>query len=184
MKKTAILILLLMSAVFAREVPQLSIDFTFVPDNIYPGEKTIGVFNIVNPQGARPVFDLDLTFWAPCNYGIYNDFFDITEWNINNPSWKGTRVLFSGVIERREVLGEDLNGNPQTYAQCLYSFVFQLPPKADNFRGPAVIRPGEEINLNFTLQSSPYARPGVYNEELISQDYVLPGKELATVIKK
>ena len=182
MKKTAILILLLMSAVFAREVPQLSIDFTFVPDSIFPGERTIGVFNIANPQGARPIFNLDLAFWAPCNDGVYNDFLDITEWNINNPSWKNTRVLFSGVKERRVVWSTA--GPIQQYAQCLYSFVFQLPPKADNFRGPAVIRPGETINLNFTLQSILYARPGTYNDEIVSQDYLLPGKELAALIKE
>ena len=184
MKKIALVLLLLLSLSFAKEVPQLSIDFTFVPDSIFPGERTIGVFNIVNPQGARPVFDLGLAFWAPCNDGVYNDFLDITEWNINDPSWKNTRVLFSNVTERREIVGQDLDGNPQTYAQCLYSFIFQLPPKANGFRGPAVIRPGETINMNFTLQSIRYARPGIYNEELISQDYVLPGKELATIIKE
>ncbi len=182
MRKTAILMLLLMSAVFAREAQNLSIDFNFVPDSIFPSERTIGVFSIVNPQGARPVFNLDITFWSPCNYGGYNDFLDITEWNVNDASWKDTRVLFSGVKERRIVWSTA--GPTQQYAQCLYSFLFQLPPNADGFRGPAVIRPGESINLNFTLQSTSYARAGTYDEEIVSQDYVIPGKELATIIKE
>ena len=181
MKKTAILILLLMSAVFAKEVPQLSIDFNFVPDTIYPGERTIGVFSIVTPHGAKPVFNLDITFWAPCNDTNYSDFYDVTDWTVDKPSWKDTRIAFSGVLGRREVWSTA--GTLQQYAQCLYSFVFQLPPKADGFKGPAVIRPGENISLNFTLQSG-YARAGTYDMNIISQDYITPGKELATVIKK
>ena len=182
MKKTAILILLLMSAVFAREVPLLSIDFTFVPDTIYPVERTMGVFTITNPQGARPVFNLNITFWTPCGDDTHHDFLDVTEWNVNDASWKNTRIIFSGVKERRVVWST--KGPSQQYAQCLYSFVFQLPPKSDNFRGPAVIRPGETINLNFTLQSGQHARPGTYDEEIVNQDYMLPGKELATIIKE
>ena len=182
MQKTSVVLLLLLSVTFARETPQLSIDFNFVPDTIYPGEKTIGVFNIVNPQGARPIFNLNLTFWAPCNSNGYADFLDITYWTVDKELWKNTRIVFSGVRNRRVVWST--KGVSQQYAQCLYSFVFQIPPKADNFRGPAVIRPGETINLNFTLQSSPFARPGIYDEELISMDYMLPGKELATIIKK
>jgi hypothetical protein len=181
MKKIALIVLLLMAAAVAKPVPQLSIDFAFTPDEIYPGERTIGVFNIVNPQGARPVFGLDIVFWAPCNDDNYYDFYDVTDWAVDDPSWKDTRITFSGVLDRREVF--TTAGELFQYAQCLYSFVFQLPPKADNFKGPAVIRPGENISLNFTLQSG-YARAGTYDMNIISQDYVLPGKELAAIIKK
>ena len=181
MKKMALVLLLLLSLSLAKETQELSIIFGFVPDTIYPTQRTIGNFNISNPQGAKPVFNLDITFWAPCNDANYSDFDDVTDWIVDKPSWKDTRIAFSGVLERREVWSTA--GPLQQYAQCLYSFMFQLPSKADNFRGPAVIRPGENISLNFTLQSG-YARVGTYNMDIISQDYVKPGKELATVIKK
>jgi len=184
MKKTAILVLLLMSAVLAREVPQLSIDFNFVPESIFAGDSTTGVFYITNPVGAKPVFDFNITMWIPCRDENYSDFEPVTQWTLNNPAWKDTRVVFSGVLEQRETGGMDLFKNPQNYSQCLYSFVFQLPSKADGFRGPAVIKPGETVNLNFTLQSNYSARTGIYFENLVSTEYVLPGKELAAVIKK
>jgi hypothetical protein len=184
MKKTAILILLLMSAVFARETPQLTYSFEFIPPSIYSGESTTGVFYITNPVGAKPVFDFNIAMWIPCRNENYSDFEPITQWTMNNPIWKDSRVVFSGVLAQRETTGTDLSGNLQNYSQCLYSFVFQLPSKADGFKGPAVIRPGETVNLNFTLQSTYSARTGVYFENLVSTGYVSPGKELAALIKE
>ena len=171
-----------MSAVFAREVPELSISFGFIPQSIYPGQYTIGNFNISNPHGARPVFDLNITLWVPCGNDEYTDFLEVTDWTVDNPSWKNTRIVFSGILDNREITSEV---SPyQTYVQCLYSFVFQLPSQAEKFKGPAVIRPGENISLNFTLQSTISARPGLYDVNIISQDYIKPGKELAALIKE
>jgi hypothetical protein len=184
MKKTALVLLLFLTVSLAREFPELTYTFEFIPNSIYAGESTTGVFYITNPHGARPVFDFNITMWIPCRDENYSDFEPITQWTLSNPSWKDTRVIFSGVLEQRETTGEDLYGKPQNYSQCLYSFVFQLPPKADGFRGPAVIRPGENVSLNFTLQSSYSARTGIYFENLVSTGYVSPGKELAALIKE
>ena len=181
MKKLALVLVLLLSLAFAKEFPELSIDFNFVPNEIYPTQSTIGVFNIVNPQGARPVFDLDITMWVPCNDETHRDWADVADWSIDNPAWKGTRVLFSGVLDRREVWSTA--GPYQQYAQCLYSFVFQLPSHADGFKGPAVIRPGESINLNFTLWSTASARFGTYDMDFDS-DHIHPGKELAQIVSR
>jgi hypothetical protein len=59
-----------------------------------------------------------------------------------------------------------------------------LPPKADGFKGPAVIRPGETIQLNFTLQSTASARFGTYDMSIVSENYIKPGQELAQIVKK
>jgi hypothetical protein len=182
MKKIALVLLLILSVSLAKEFPELSIGFNFVPGEIYPTERSIGVFDIVNPQGARPVFDLNITFWAPCNDATYHDFNDVTDWNVDKQSWKDTRIIFSGVLERRVIWSTA--GPLQQYAQCLYSFVFQLPPKADGFKGPAVIRPGETIQLNFTLQSTASARFGTYDMSIVSENYIKPGQELAQIVKK
>ena len=184
MRKIVLVLLLFLTASLAREFPELTYTFEFIPNSIYAGESTTGVFYITNPKGAKPVFDFNITMWIPCRDENYSDFEPITQWTLNNPSWKDTRVVFSGVLEQREIDGTDLAGNPQNYSQSLYSFFFQLPPEADGFKGPAVIRPGETVNLNFTLQSNISARTGIYFENLVSTEYVLPGKELATVIKK
>ena len=186
MRKIALLIALFLSVSLAHGFPELSIDFNFVPNEIYPTESTIGVFNIVNPQGARPVFDLDITMWAPCNDGTYHDWETITDWDINSPSWKDTRVIFSGIQDRRLAHSSgEIGGIPFdiTYAQCKYSFVFQLPSHADGFKGPAVIRPGESINLNFTLWSTASAGFGSYDMGFDS-DHIHPGKELAQIVSR
>jgi len=182
MKKLGLMLLLILSVSLAKEVPELSIGFNFVPDEIYPTQSSIGVFDIANPHGARPVFNLDIIFWAPCRDKNYSDWEPVTEWTVNDPSWKDTRVVFSGVKEIRE--GWSTAGPLQQYAQCLYSFTFQLPSQADNFRGPAVIRPGETIQLNFTLQSTASARRGTYDMDIVSQNFIRPGQELAQIIKK
>jgi len=185
MKKTGLLLLLVLSVSLARDFPELSIDFNFVPGEIYPTQSSIGVFDITNPQGARPVFDLDITFWAPCNDENYSDWEPITEWTVSDSSWKDTRIVFSDIRDRREVWSTPSPIYPlQMYAQCLYSFTFQLPPQADGFRGPAVIRPGETVQLNFTLQSTASARFGTYDMNIVSQNYIEPGQELAQIVKK
>ncbi len=180
MRKTILIVLLFIGLTLAKEFPGPEIAFEFIPGDIYAGEASTGIFNIYNPK-AQPVFDLTIDFWAPCGNETYPDWLPITNWTVSNPAWKDTRVLFSGILDER--LMNTTYGINEPYLQCLYSFNFVLPKYADNFRGPAVLRPGEFVSISFTLQSLSTARWGTYDMSF-DLEYLKPGRELAQIIKK
>lgn len=133
--------------------PSLNLEIT--PGEGPAGLAFEGLFSIGNTQ--QPLFDYSIKMWAPCQ----SYFEPITNWHSSNPEWDNTRILFSGILDRREAIGW-YYAIPFVYTQCLYKWSIVTPGSNKEAKAPPILKPRESMLITFILQSNPNAHPGAY----------------------